>query len=193
MIKRSLVSVGAVVTALAVLAPPAPAALPQDRPALVESPDEEDLLDLVPWPDPIALPSVLDIGLIHEQVESAIPDIIDEWADVSVGSCSLSSTTPSLDGIRVVGRATFSCGSPQTVAKLAVCLQRRVADRWEPILESCRPKAGVMQNSISKRTSAVCVPGTWRYRVYPVAVGVGTHVSVISRAGGGARITCYTD
>lgn len=169
-----------------------PAAASLDGSLEVQSPDEEDFLDQVPWLNPPVLPPLADAGLVHETVENLIPDVIDEWVDVSVGGCDLSMSGPSASraGLQVSGSATYSCSDVQRVIKLTVCIQRRVADRWEPIADSCRPAVAVAQSSATKRTSTPCVTGTWRYRLYAAAASMGFNPNVDARAGSASRITC---
>jgi hypothetical protein len=160
----------------------------------VQTPDEEDFLDALPWLNPAVLPALIDAGLVNETVESAIPDLIDEYPNAAVGGCSLSVGAPSATsgGLRVEGSATMSCGTTQTLTKLVVCLQRKVGDRWQTLQESCRPAVSTGQTSTSKRTSALCTSGTWKYRVYAAASSVAQTINVAARSSGAAKITCRT-
>ncbi len=160
----------------------------------VQTPEEENVLDAASLPNPQVLPEVLDIGAVNGAVEALLPDVVDEWPTIAVGGCSLSAdpVTVSPDGLRVQSAATLQCTQTQHVTKVVLCIQRRVADRWETMEESCRAAASVGQSSTRKRTSGGCLTGTWNYRVYAAASSVGGSPQVHARPGPASALRCRT-
>lgn len=161
------------------------------------TPDEEDYLTILDSIDnPALLPQLIDLGLINESLENSIPDIIDEWPDVSVGGCLLTTSSPrkSANGLRVKGDAGYACGSDRAKITVTVCLQIRSGDRWVIIEGSCREGAGADDDVVYKKTSAYCRPGTWKYRTIAAAEATGYNGSqdvAISKSGA-SEIWCRT-
>lgn len=160
----------------------------------VQTPEEENVFDAIALPNPQLLPDVVDIGAVNAAIEALLPDIVDEWPTLGVGGCSLSAdpVTVSPDGFRVQSAATLQCSQAQHATKLVLCIQRRVADRWETMEESCRGAASVGQGATRKRTSGVCATGTWLYRVYAAASSVGTSPQLHARPGPASSLRCRT-
>lgn len=131
----------------------------------------------------------VDVGLINEQVEDTLPDVIDEWPDISVGGCGVTGSSVSKSGVFISGSGSVSCSGVQRVATVEVCIQRRTADRWAMLAESCRMGAGT-GGSASATASTVCTPGTWKYRLYVTGIVVGGTTNVVANKVPGTRIAC---
>lgn len=175
------------------------ALLPQGASALVETPDEEDFIDIVDelLLNPNVLPRLIDAGLIHEQIEDLLPDLIDVWPTVSIGAgCGLSTSGPSISssGLRVRASATYSCSQRRTSIGVALCLQIRQGDQWVTMEGSCRKKHGADQSSVHKKTSAYCRPGTWHYRVIAEGEAFGPNAAADFALSNSApaRLNCRT-
>jgi hypothetical protein len=172
--------------------------VPQNASALVETPDEEDVLDIVDGllVNPDLLPQLVDVGLIHQAAEDLLPDLIDVYPNVAVGACGLGTAGPSKSesGLRVVAAAAYSCSGRRAKIEVVVCIQIRQGDQWVIMEGSCRSRAGADQSSVSKRTSAYCRPGTWKYRVIAAAEATGTNGSqdLATRTSGPATLQCRT-
>lgn len=132
---------------------------------------------------------VVDAGLVNEQVEDILPDLVDEWADVAIGSCALSLSSPARSGAYVSGGGSMTCSGSQRAATIKVCIQRRTVDRWLTLPESCRTGAA-LGDSASATATTVCNPGTWRYRVYAVGGAVGSTINLVGQRGSATRIEC---
>lgn len=190
MVKSKLSVLAVALLALTVL-------MPQGASA-VETPDEEDVLDLVDslLLNPDLLPQPVDVGLVHESIENILPDLIDVWPDLQIGGCGLGTGGPSISGsgLRVTASAAYGCSSTKASIGVALCLQIRQGDQWVTMEGSCRGKRGAQQSSVSKRTSAYCRPGTWHYRVIAAgdAAGANGSADAASRVSGGSRLHCRT-
>lgn len=131
----------------------------------------------------------VDVGLLNEQVEAILPDLVDEWADVAIGSCALSLGTPARSGAYISAGASMTCSESQRAASIQVCLQRRSLDRWVTLPESCR--TGVSTSSSASATATtICNPGTWRYRLYALGEAVGSTINIVGQRGLVGRIEC---
>lgn len=131
----------------------------------------------------------VDAGLINEQAEDALPDVIDEWPEISLGGCSMSSSGVGRSGLFVTGSATVTCSGAQRVAAIQVCIQRRTLDRWLMLSESCRGAAAT-GGSASATASTLCTPGTWKYRLYVIGEVTGSTITIFANKDGATRIAC---
>jgi hypothetical protein len=163
----------------------------------IETPDEEDFVDLLMdfVPEDPATGGIFDLGQVNDIAESIVPGIIDEYPDLTFGNgCSLGTSGPSLrrDGLTLRGSASWSCGNEQTALAIVVCIQFRGANRWKEMEGSCRSKEAHNQPGISKKTSAICRPGTWKYRMIAAAAssGSGGSNSQGTRTGPPQQISC---
>lgn len=131
----------------------------------------------------------VDLGLVNEEVENAVPDLVDEWADIAIGGCSMTASGVTRSGMYVTGSASISCSGSQRAASIKVCIQRRNVDRWTTLVDSCRT-AAADGGSASATATTVCTPGTWTYRLYAIGEVVGSTINVVGNKGVSARIAC---
>lgn len=142
----------------------------------------------VPEKDELATDPV-DVGLVNEEIEEILPDIIDESPSFGIGDCSVSASGLRKSGLFVAGTGGVSCLEEQRAASVVVCIQRRTVDRWVPLVESCRGGAAP-GSSASATASTVCTPGTWKYRLYIVGGAIGSTISIVGDKSSATYIGC---
>lgn len=146
------------------------------------SPEEEDLTAGVnvndPGPVMPADPGAVDsavVGTVGPAPDAVALSTVGVRAADSAGGgeCSASPRVPWKEDVKMWGSGSVTCSTTQRSLNVVVCLEYRQAGVWEEL--ACKPKTVSQAKTTSKKVSAPCVPGRFRYRT--LVSGVATSKS----------------